>query len=106
MTLKRSRPSFERLRRGDTSKHGQAPQFVAIVSAATGMEAGELGRLADQCFSASVMTTPVGSGACSLRLVRVSSLQKARLTASPASACLSDVSAGCSTFRPLLFKKK
>ncbi len=39
---------------------------------------------ARQCLDSRTTTTPVGSGSCGLRLVRVSSLQLARLTISPA----------------------
>src|SRR5258706_5204322 len=39
---------------------------------------------ASQCLDSRTTTTPVGSGSCGLRLVRVSSLQLARLTISPA----------------------
>jgi hypothetical protein len=41
-------------------------------------------RLEHQCLDSRTMTTPVGSGSWGLRLVRVASLQLARLTISPA----------------------
>ena len=41
------------------------------------------GQEADQCLNSRTMTTPVSSGSCGLRLVRVASLQSARLTTSP-----------------------
>jgi extradiol dioxygenase family protein len=79
----RREPAVESSRAGTVDMKLEVVIPVSDVDRAKRFYGTAAGQEADQCLNSRTMTTPVSSGSCGLRLVRVASLQSARLTTSP-----------------------